>query len=90
MTAIHTNDMYWDCECETDNYFNHVSVTKCLHCGAEYDEMPNSRVDELIAFACATMLRQQMRANPNHEKIAGTPILMADLASILRNRGCKV
>lgn len=87
---IHTHDHYWDCECETDNYFNHVSVTKCLHCGAEYDGMPNSRVEELISFACATLLRQYMRSNKDHEKIAETSIYMEDLASILRNRGCKV
>ena len=44
--TINLTDLYWDCECETDNYFNHVSDTKCLHCGAEYDGMPNSRVEE--------------------------------------------
>ena len=88
--TINLTDLYWDCECETDNYFNHVSDTKCFHCGAEQDEMPSSREEEIIAFACANLVRQHMRLNPEHEKVAETPIYVKDLANMLRDRGCKV
>lgn len=88
--TINLTDLYWDCECETDNYFNHVSDTKCYHCGVDQDVMPSSREEEIIAFACATLLRQHMRLNPDHEKIAETPFYVKDLANMLRDRGCKV
>ncbi len=42
-----TTDLFWDCECKND-YIKHYSIKKCVNCGAEYDEMPNSRVPEVV------------------------------------------
>lgn len=90
MTVIDTTDLYWDCECGTDNYFNHVSTPECVHCGAHQDDMPDSIVEELVAFACATLLRHYKRAYPHHEQLGESPIYVDDLAEMLRERGCKV
>lgn len=40
---------YWDCECESD-YFRPAAVERCGKCGACKEEMPNSRVTEVLAF----------------------------------------
>ena len=47
-----TVDSHWDCECET-HYIHLKSETKCHKCGANSDEQPDSRADELAkAVAC--------------------------------------
>ena len=83
---IHTHDHYWDCECEA-SYINNVRDTRCNHCGAHYDEAPNSRTDEIITAVCATLLRQYKRAHPAHEKITESPVFIEDITEILRKRG---
>lgn len=41
-----TSDDYWDCECET-NYIRPMTQKVCPKCGAEEEDCPASRVDEL-------------------------------------------
>ena len=46
--GIVTDAHYWDCECDT-NYIHHISdVEPCQLCGADPDEQPNSRVNEIL------------------------------------------
>jgi hypothetical protein len=40
---------YWDCECETD-YIHHVQCERCWRCGAEKEESPSSREEEVRAL----------------------------------------
>jgi len=45
--GVVTDAHYWDCECNTD-YIHHMSdVEPCEKCGADPDEQPNSRSDEI-------------------------------------------
>ena len=41
-----TTDLYWDCECLTD-YINPQQLSDCKVCGAERDDQPQSRVNEV-------------------------------------------
>jgi len=46
--GVLTDAHYWDCECK-ENYIHHVSdVEPCEKCGADPDEQPNSRVNEIV------------------------------------------
>lgn len=38
---------YWDCECPKGDYIHPKSVKSCSKCGAEQDEQPDSRVNEI-------------------------------------------
>jgi hypothetical protein len=46
--GIVTDPHYWDCECDSD-FIHHISdVEPCQLCGADPDEQPNSRVNEIL------------------------------------------
>jgi len=46
--GVITDPNYWDCECDVD-YIHHISeVEPCEKCGADPDEQPNSRVNEIV------------------------------------------
>ena len=45
--SCRTTFEYWDCECE-HNYIRHKSEKSCLLCGAQEEDMPDSRVREVI------------------------------------------
>ena len=42
-------DEYWDCNCEED-YIKPASMKHCEKCGADWDEGPSSRLDEVLAM----------------------------------------
>jgi hypothetical protein len=44
--GVACNLNFWDCECQA-NYIHPVSETKCQRCGAEYENMPPAREDEV-------------------------------------------
>ena len=44
---IKTTEKYWDCEC-SHNYIHPKSQSVCEICGANSEEQPDSRVDEVI------------------------------------------
>jgi len=43
---ITTTPEFWDCECP-DKYIRPAFLAGCLKCGAEKDEMPDSRIEEV-------------------------------------------
>jgi hypothetical protein len=43
---ITCNSDYWDCECTTE-YIHHYSVARCWRCGAEYEDSPSARENEV-------------------------------------------
>ena len=45
---IFTVDDYWDCECLNDNYIHPKSQMLCPECGKHQDDMPDSRLNELL------------------------------------------
>ena len=49
MTTVKTDDNYWDCECRID-YIHHISQKKCPLCGADEEDCPPSRVNEIEAW----------------------------------------
>lgn len=58
---------YWDCECDVD-YIHHISdVEPCTKCGADPDEQPNSRPDE-IAKAFNPFERAEHQEIEEHDK----------------------
>ena len=44
--GIICNLEYWDCECAND-FIHHITVARCYRCGADYDESPPSRENEI-------------------------------------------
>ena len=42
-----TTPYFWDCECEVD-YIHPKTDVECLLCHVEVDEMPDSRITEVI------------------------------------------
>lgn len=44
---VQTTDEYWDCECE-HNYIHPAAHTWCHKCKAHKEEMPSSRVEEVL------------------------------------------
>lgn len=44
--GIVLNLSYWDCECKT-NYIHPLKKQSCRKCGAEQDDQPNSRANEV-------------------------------------------
>ena len=44
--AFFTTPEYWDCECE-DNYIHHKRQAGCDICGAEREEQPPARSNEV-------------------------------------------
>lgn len=40
------SNQYWDCECST-NYIHASFVDKCYRCGAEQEDQPDSRLQEI-------------------------------------------
>lgn len=42
-------DAFWDCSCEED-YFRPASQKKCKKCKAEEQDMPSSRLSELVEW----------------------------------------
>jgi hypothetical protein len=47
-TSCETTMEYWDCECDEDfTYINPKKNMKCPRCGAERDESPDARINEV-------------------------------------------
>lgn len=44
-----TTEKYWDCECE-HNFIRPKTQNRCDICGAEAEEQPDSRVNEVLMF----------------------------------------
>jgi hypothetical protein len=42
-----TTPLFWDCNCD-DNYIRPTGAVDCLFCGAQRDESPDSRLNEVI------------------------------------------
>lgn len=49
MPTLETDQHYWDCECE-EEYIHPKTEKECPICGAEKDEQPDSRVEELKKY----------------------------------------
>ena len=43
-----TTEYFWDCECEM-NFIHPKCVWQCSRCGADQDERPDSRMNEVFA-----------------------------------------
>lgn len=44
---IITTDNYWDCECKS-HYIHPKTTLICPRCGADQEEMPDARINELF------------------------------------------
>ncbi len=49
MNQIITNPDFWDCECKK-NYIHRKNIRHCFKCGANRDEQPDSRQDEIDKY----------------------------------------
>lgn len=47
--GITLNLAYWDCNCYK-NYIQPISINKCPDCGAEQEDNPSSRDNEVKTF----------------------------------------
>lgn len=45
---IESVSTHWDCACETNYIHAYADQSVCGKCGAEQDEMPDSRAEEII------------------------------------------
>jgi len=55
MSYIITTDKYWDCECDSD-YIHPASEKTCQLCGAEREEQPDSRLEEVLNYLGETVI----------------------------------
>ncbi len=46
---FHTTALFWDCECMGGCFVHPFTETRCDTCGAEREESPDSRIEEILA-----------------------------------------
>ncbi len=51
-----TTNRYWDCDCDQD-YIRPVEQVECRKCGAEGEDQPDSRINEIAALGIALDLQ---------------------------------
>lgn len=74
MKTITTNNLFWDCECET-NYI-HLRDAKhgfCHLCNAHAEDQPNSRHDEILSL----LIGKTVAARPDYVKEGDAPIIFS-------------
>lgn len=49
-----TTQYFWDCECE-DWYIHPMEVKACSRCGAQQEDRPNSRTNEVLSLLARIM-----------------------------------
>ena len=68
-----TTHLYWDCECE-DDYIRASGSGPCPRCGCEQDEMPDSRINEMLAVGIVLdWLHPDVIATYSEHSLEGRP-----------------
>lgn len=61
-TVFHTSDDFWDCECD-ENYIHSKLIYHCPECGAEQDDQPDARIEEIETLLHYGKIRKELLDN---------------------------